>query len=179
MDWANKAEALASYARQAKDDTLELTAQRIKVRAIDRAGALIKKLPKSKGGRPKITRGTAAPSFLTQKEAAKQAGFSDDQRKDAIRIASIPREKFEREIESKEKPTVARFAAMGVDKQKQKEVFDRIAKESSKPRSPGEASRSIGLSPTCDTSRPAVWLRFRCGRVMLGSRQPYPQAQRC
>lgn len=41
-EWANKAEALASYARQSKDDTLRKMAERIQARAIRRGGELIK-----------------------------------------------------------------------------------------------------------------------------------------
>jgi rubrerythrin len=52
-DWANKAEALASYARQADDDTLRNMAIRIQARAIRRCGELLKAIEVSKGGRPK------------------------------------------------------------------------------------------------------------------------------
>ena len=38
-DWANKAEALASYAKQAGDESLRKTADRIQARAIRRCGA--------------------------------------------------------------------------------------------------------------------------------------------
>lgn len=42
QDWADKAAALASYARQADDKTLENYAMRIRARAIRRAGELLK-----------------------------------------------------------------------------------------------------------------------------------------
>lgn len=41
-DWADKAEALASYARQSKDDSLRKMADRIQARAIRRCGELLK-----------------------------------------------------------------------------------------------------------------------------------------
>ena len=41
-DWASKARALASYARQMDDDTLLNFAKRIQARAMRRAGKLIK-----------------------------------------------------------------------------------------------------------------------------------------
>ena len=41
QDWANKAEALASYARQAADETLRRMADRIQARAVSRAGVLL------------------------------------------------------------------------------------------------------------------------------------------
>lgn len=40
-DWADKAEALASYARQSKDDSLRKMADRIQARAIRRMGQLL------------------------------------------------------------------------------------------------------------------------------------------
>jgi AbiEi antitoxin C-terminal domain len=43
-DWADKAEALASYARQADDDSLRKTADRIQARAIRRCGELLKEM---------------------------------------------------------------------------------------------------------------------------------------
>lgn len=52
-DWADKAQALASYARQAQDDTLEKHALRIRARAIRRAGELLRTFQTGpKGGRP-------------------------------------------------------------------------------------------------------------------------------
>ncbi len=41
-EWADKAEALASYAKQAKDDGLRILADRIQARAINRCGELLK-----------------------------------------------------------------------------------------------------------------------------------------
>ncbi len=40
--WANKAEALASYAKMADDDSLRLLADRIQARAVRRMGELLK-----------------------------------------------------------------------------------------------------------------------------------------
>lgn len=42
QDWADKAEALASYARQSKDDSLRKMADRIQARAIRRCGELLR-----------------------------------------------------------------------------------------------------------------------------------------
>ena len=42
MDWANKAQALASYAKQADDDTMYKMALRIQARAVRRCGELLK-----------------------------------------------------------------------------------------------------------------------------------------
>src|SRR5262245_29355236 len=47
-DWADKAAALASYAKQAEDDTLLKMAKRIQARAVRRAGELLKEIPPAK-----------------------------------------------------------------------------------------------------------------------------------
>jgi len=66
-DWADKAQALASYARQAQDDTLEKHSIRIRARAIRRAGELLRAHNSqgrrtdqlSEGVRGKLTQGGA------------------------------------------------------------------------------------------------------------------------
>lgn len=50
-DWANKAEALASYARQSKDDRLRKMAIRIQARAIRRCGELLREIESGQGTR--------------------------------------------------------------------------------------------------------------------------------
>jgi hypothetical protein len=99
-DWADKAIALASYARQSQDDQLEKLAFRIKSRAIRRARELMKQFQVKSGiGRPKkVNGGGNAP--ISQRQAAAAAGFSKDQEKYAKRIGDIPEEDFERAIES-------------------------------------------------------------------------------
>jgi hypothetical protein len=54
QDWADKAAAVASYARQARDETLFSLATRIKARALDRCGELLRQIPASSGGRPEL-----------------------------------------------------------------------------------------------------------------------------
>jgi hypothetical protein len=126
-DWANKAHALASYARQAKDDSLRLTAIRIQNRAIRRAGELLKQIEPSKGGRPTETQKGDHPSCLRARTragsvpisrtvAAEQAGLSEHQRKTAIRVANVPAPVFEAAVESAKPPTVTELAVMGTNK---------------------------------------------------------------
>jgi hypothetical protein len=113
-DWADKAEAMASYAKQAKDDSLRVACDRIQARAIRRCGELLKQIPKESGGRPaKETRRDAPPSFSPRQEAARAAGLSRDQQKTAIRVANVPREEFEREVERPKPPTVTELAERG------------------------------------------------------------------
>lgn len=114
-DWADKAAALASYAKQADDDELMKMATRIRDRAIRRAGELLKQIEPSKGGRPSETRGATGPSFepSSRKEAGEAAGMSDRQIKTAIRVANVPDEQFEKQVESKNPPTVTALAEQG------------------------------------------------------------------
>lgn len=112
QDWADKAAALCSYAKQADDDTLEKYAQRIRARAVRRGGELLKTIPVSSGGRPSETRGDASPS-LTRTQTARDAGMSDDQRKNALRVASLDKDEFEVAIESDDPPTITELARAG------------------------------------------------------------------
>src|ERR1700719_1283840 len=49
QDWADRAEALASYARQAQDDALRKLADRIQARAIRRCGELLGQIKNAAG----------------------------------------------------------------------------------------------------------------------------------
>ena len=104
-DWADKAKALASYARQADDDTLYKTAMRIQARAIRRSGELLQEFQTgSKGGRPRKNGGGTHP--VSQRGAAEQAGMSKEQEKTARRVAEISEDEFEAAIESEDPPTI-------------------------------------------------------------------------
>jgi protein gp37 len=113
QDWANKAEALASYARQIHDDELRLMADRIQARAIYRAGELLKAIPRAHGANQNIRDG-AGPNVLTRTQAAEDAGLSERQRKTALRVNNVPFEEFERAIESARPPTITELAARGI-----------------------------------------------------------------
>ena len=120
-DWADKAEALASYAKQADDDTLRRHADRIQARAIRRCGELLKQF-NSKGGRPSETNDGAVNGFpATQKQAASEAGMSERQRVTAVRVANVPTKTFEQHVESAAPPTVTKLAEMG---RKPRQVVD-------------------------------------------------------
>jgi hypothetical protein len=107
QQWADKAEALASYAKQADDDTLRKLADRIQARAIRRCGELLKQIMPARGARTDLG---AAP---TRGSAADAAGLSERQRKTALRVASIPEDEFERQVESDDPPTVTALAERG------------------------------------------------------------------
>ncbi len=69
--WADKAAALASYARQSHDETLEKMAKRIRVRAIRRCGELLKQVEAGQTG-PRVE-GRQRPA--TRTEAAADVGI--------------------------------------------------------------------------------------------------------
>jgi hypothetical protein len=121
-DWADKMAALASYAKQADDDTLHKLATRISARAIRRCGELLQTF-QSPGGRPSKTRGDASPSLLTQRQAADQAGMSKDQEKQAVRVANVPADVFEAAVESDDPPTVTHLAELGTKTKPAAEKF--------------------------------------------------------
>jgi hypothetical protein len=110
QEWANKAEALASYARQADDDSLRKMADRIQARAIRRCGELLKQFDGR--GRPEENKEGTRPDY-SQAHAARDAGLSAHQQKTAVRVANVPAEQFEAAVESGEPPTVTALAEMG------------------------------------------------------------------
>jgi hypothetical protein len=114
-DWADKAAALASYARQADDVELEKMAVRIRSRALRRAGELAKQMMQPHGSNQHSKRGDDGTviSLMPKEKVQEVSGFSERQLNTAIRIANIPREDFERRIESPSPPTVTDLAAEG------------------------------------------------------------------
>jgi len=111
-DWADKAAALASYARQSEDDQLERMAQRIRARAIRRAGELLKQIEPNPGGRPAETSEGDRRGFF-RGDAARDAGMSEHQAKQATRIANIPKGEFEDVVEGDKPPTLSQLASQG------------------------------------------------------------------
>ena len=115
QSWANKAEAMASYAKQANDDALRKMADRIQARAIRRCGELLKQIEPANGARTDKPRDGADPK-LTRKQAATDAGLSERQRKTAIRVANIPADEFDQRVESENPPTITALADVGTKK---------------------------------------------------------------
>lgn len=111
-DWADKAAAIASYARQADDQTLHKYADRIQARAVRRCGELLK-LFKAQGARTDQPTLAGGPSPKSQKAAANGAGLSPDQAKKAVRVANVPQWTFDDIVESENPPSVTKIARMG------------------------------------------------------------------
>jgi hypothetical protein len=61
LDWADRAAALASYAKQAEDEQLLKHSQRIKARAISRCSELLREHQAAPGARTDQPRGDAPP----------------------------------------------------------------------------------------------------------------------
>lgn len=112
-DWSDKAAALASYAKQAKDEGLERMAQRIRARAIRRAGELLAQIEPARGANQNIEVGTR-PNVSTRSDAARDVGFSSHQQKQAVRIAAVPAAEFEREVEAPKPATLTQLASQGI-----------------------------------------------------------------
>jgi len=110
-DWADKAAALAAYAKQAEDIELEQMAARIRARAMRRAGELLKQFD----GRPDNYKRQKedALHLPSQTRAASEAGFSEWQAKNAVRIANIPADDFDRQVEGNSPPTITTLAEQG------------------------------------------------------------------
>jgi hypothetical protein len=108
-DWADKAAALASYAKQADDVTLENNSKRIKARAIDRMGELMAEIPEQPGKRTDLQLGGGAP---TRTEICREAGISKDQQVTAMRVHAVPRDVFEKRVESDSPPTITELASL-------------------------------------------------------------------
>lgn len=111
QDWADKAAALASYAKQANDDQLEKMAIRIRARAVRRAGELLKQFDDR--GRPPEN-SVATGTNYSQREAAENAGMSKRQQVTAVRVANVPEPVFTEQVESPKPPTISQLAQQGI-----------------------------------------------------------------
>lgn len=133
--WADKAAALASYAKQANDDELMKMATRIRDRAIRRAGELLQQIQPGQGARDgKREEGTRPP---LRQEIARDAGMSPHQAKQAVRIANIPKADFDRQVDSDKPPTLSQLAVQGIQRPQPRPVIDL------KGRDPGEFNRAL------------------------------------
>jgi len=117
-DWADKAAALASYARQSEDLELEKMAARIRARAMRRAGELLKQIEPATGKNNQYqqVKSDGVDSFQSRTEVAQRAGMSERQQVTAVRVASIPERQFTEQVESANPPTLTELARQGTQK---------------------------------------------------------------
>ncbi|MFZ1109005.1 MAG: hypothetical protein WAN43_11770 [Rhodomicrobium sp.] len=113
--------ALASYARQAKDEELLHKARRIQARALRRSGQLLEQIAPARGANQNIQEGSH-PNVFTRTDAAHDVGFSEHQQKQAMRIANLPEHEFEDLVDSFDPPTITDLAERGTQRQTEKHV---------------------------------------------------------
>lgn len=106
QEWANKAAAMASYARQARDTAMRDMANRIHARAVRRCGELLGSV---NTGEKKMA-------------VASEAGLTRGQYTHAVAVAKIPAERFESIVESPDPPRVYKLAQIGTSQKAEKHV---------------------------------------------------------
>lgn len=111
-DWSDKAQALASYARQAGDDELEQMSKRIRARAMRRCGELLKMFDGRNGQNLPNTKKDGYDHF-NKSEIGNGAGLSERQIKTASRLSNIPENEFNEQIESEQVPTLTELSDQG------------------------------------------------------------------
>jgi hypothetical protein len=97
------------------DESMFKMATRIQARAVRRCGELLKEFEPAKNQHDAST-----AAGTSRKQAAEEAGLSKRQKDTALRVATVPEEEFEAQIESDAPPTVTALAEQGT----QKKVFD-------------------------------------------------------
>ena len=125
QSWGDKAEAMASYARQAEDEQLRKMADRIQARAIRRCGELLKQVEPASGERTDLEPKDGTVPRSTRESVATEAGLSERQRKTALRTANVPDDEFEQAVESEKPPTVTKLADQGKKKRNIVDLGDR------------------------------------------------------
>jgi hypothetical protein len=106
-EWANRMEALASYARQSRDPWLRTYAMRIKLRAWRRAGELLQEIAPGHGARGR--RDASLPPPVTRTSAAADAGLTERERRTALRLASVNPDMFRAAVESDNPPSLTKL----------------------------------------------------------------------
>jgi hypothetical protein len=94
----------------ADDDSLRQLADRIQASAVRRMGELLKQFDGRPDNAVKQKEGTL---LLTQAQVAENAGISEHQRKQAVRVANVPAAVFDAAIEQPKPATVTELSEMG------------------------------------------------------------------
>jgi len=109
--WVDKAAAMAACARIAEDETMLKDAMRIQAHAVRHIGELIKLVPAAPGPQKRTKAGTVPSS--PRRQATSAAGISERQAKTAVRVANVPQETFDEQVEAANPPTVTALAKQG------------------------------------------------------------------
>jgi len=97
-DIRNKAEAMAAYARQAKDTEMVAWVTEIKVRAERRAGQLLAEMPKAKGTRGTGSNQHEVRSYDTTAPTLSEMGITKDESSRWQKLAGVSDDKFEHAV---------------------------------------------------------------------------------
>jgi hypothetical protein len=100
-EWQNKAAALSSYARQARNPALRDLAMRIEARAVRRCGQLLLEISEQRGRRTDLRPDAGTGTRLN---AAAAAGMSPRQMHTAMRVANMPTADFKAAVEDSSPP---------------------------------------------------------------------------
>jgi hypothetical protein len=100
-EWSDRAAAIRAYAQMARDPELEALARRVRAWAIRRAGELLAEIAPgvNQHDATNLNDGTEGAHPTSRIAAAREAGLSEHQHKVALRVASIPLDKFEQRVE--------------------------------------------------------------------------------
>jgi hypothetical protein len=96
-EWSNRMAAIASYARQAKDKSLEEMAIRIRHRAMRRIGEMLSELPSGSRGNRNIPN--------DRKKAADSIGLTQPDAHRLVRIARVPKHVFDNKVDESPPPS--------------------------------------------------------------------------
>jgi hypothetical protein len=107
--WADKADALAAWAKIYKNDDAATEARRLKAHAYRRMCQLADDVASAVPAQPKgVGRPAAANTALTR------AGLSKSQIKNVLRVGSIPADEFESLIKQPKPPSMTQLAQIGI-----------------------------------------------------------------
>lgn len=76
-------------------------------------GRALRQIPAASGRQPQ--NGESSPRY-SRSQAAADAGLSEDQKKQALRVASVPDESFDAQIQSPDVPSITALAEQGTKK---------------------------------------------------------------
>ena len=114
--WTDKAARLAAYARMAKDETLLKDAMRLQAHAVRQLGDAILLIPPATGAEKiRDAGGLSSP----RRQALDAAGVPKRQAKTAVRVANVPAESFEAQVEAVNPPSVTALAQQGTQPRQQ------------------------------------------------------------
>lgn len=138
----DKAEAMAAYARQAKDTDLVQWATEIKVRAERKCGELLRNSNKPKGGRPSKNRSHDVTGFENSAQTLSEIGISKNDSSRWQKLADMPEEHFETAVATAKEHTGQVTTAHML----------RVANEVNEPKAAGQPAAQTNSSGVVVTS---------------------------